>query len=63
MSFLWSGAEEYDVNDLPDIPENKWKKKIALRFELKYLKSNQSGHNNDGHNYFKQVDIIYNISV
>ena len=49
-----SGAEEYDVNNLPDTPENKWMKEIARIFELKYLKSSQSHHNNEGHTYFEQ---------
>ena len=49
-----TGAEEYDVNNLPDTPENKRMKEIARIFELKYLKSSQSDHNNEGLTYFEQ---------
>ena len=51
---IW--AEEFDViRDLPDTEENMWKKDIVRKLRLKYVKSNNSGHNNYGHIYFKQV--------
>ena len=53
-AFIYSGAEEYDVNNLPDTPENQSKKKIARIFKLKYLKSSESNNNNEGHTYFEQ---------
>ena len=43
------------IRDLPDTEENMWKKDIVRKLRLKYVKSNNSGHNNYGHIYFKQV--------
>ena len=54
MKYL--GPEEYDVNDLPDTPENRKKKSIVRQLRIKYERSNESGHiYHDQEGYFKQV--------
>ena len=44
------------MNDLPDTPENRKKKKIVKYLGIKYERSNESGHiYHDQEGYFKQV--------
>ena len=50
------GPEEYDVNDLPNTPENIKKKRIVRDLGIKYERSYESGHiYHDQEGYFKQV--------